>query len=108
MIKLTVKKFNDFTQINPVIACIQVAETNQEIPTSNIFRHDSESNNFMKVDLSGDDDQYYYSSYEVKEGFSTPEKAEEFITKTLLEITEAISRHRGSHWEQEEEFTVEI
>ena len=108
MIKLTVKKFNDFTQVCPVIARIEVEETNQEIPTMNIFRHDSESNDFMKVDLSGDNDQYYYSSYAIEEGFLTPEQAEEFIEKTLTEIKEEVAKHRGQKWNKEEEYTVEI
>ena len=107
-IKLIVKKFNDFTQVCPVIARIEVEETNQEIPSTNIFRLDSESNNFMKVDLSGDDDQYFYSSYAVEEGFLTPEQAEKFIENTLTEVREAIAQHRRQKWEQEEEYTVEI
>jgi len=87
-IKLIVKKFNDFTQVCPVIARIEVEETNQEIPTTNIFRLDSESNNFMKVDLSGDDDQYFYSSYAVEEGFLNPESTNNFIERVLAEIKE--------------------
>jgi len=108
MIELTVKKFNDFTRNCPVVARIEVKEINQEIPSINIFRHDVDSQNFMKVDLSGDDGQYHYSTYYVNEGFSTPEEAEGFIEKTLLKIREEVNRHRGSQWEQEEEYTVEI
>ena len=107
-IKLIVKKFNDFTQVCPVIARIEVEETNQEIPTTNIFRHDSESNDFMKVDLSGDSEQYHYSSYAVEEGFFTPTEAEAFIEKTLVEIKAEVAKHRGQKWEKEEEYTVEI
>jgi len=108
MIKLTVKKLNDFTNVCPVIARIEVTETNQEIPTTNIFRHDRESNNFMKVDLSGDNDQYHYSSYAVEEGFMSPEGANEFIEKTLEEIREEVNRHRGCQWDEESEYIVKI
>ena len=108
MIELTVKKFNDFTRVCPVVARIEVKEINQDIPSINIFRHDVDSQNFMKVDISGDDGQYHYSTYYVEEGFLTPEEAEVFIKKTLSEIREEVNRHRGSQWENEEEYIVEI
>jgi len=108
MIELTVKKFNDFTRFCPVVTRIEVKEINQDIPSINIFRHDIDSQNFMKVDLSGEDGQYHYSTYYVEEGFLTPEEAEGFIEKTLAEIREAVNRHRGSQWENEEEYVVEI
>jgi len=107
-IKLTVKKFNDFTNVNPVIARIEVTSTNNEIPTTNIFRHDSESNNFMKIDFSGDNDQHSYSSYAVEEGFFTPAEANNFIENTLAEIKTEVAKHRGQKWKEEEEYTVEI
>ena len=108
MIKLTVKKFNDFTKVCPVIARIEVEETNQEIPSINIFKHDRESNNYLGLDLSGEDGQYEYCSYCVEEGFLSPEKAEVFIENVLAEIKTEIAKHRGYKWEQEEEYTVEI
>jgi len=108
MIKLTVKKFNDFTNAYPIIARIEVEEINNEIPTNNIFQHDKESDNFMKVNISGDDDQYCYSSYYVEEGFLFTEQAEEFIKKVLAEVREAVNRHRCCQWEEESEYTVEI
>jgi len=108
MIILTVKKFNDFTQVCPVIARIEVTETNQEIPTSNIFQHDKESNNFIKVDLSCEDTQYEYTSYCVEEGFLSPESANDFIEKILNDIKTEVAKHRGQKWEQEEEYQIEI
>ena len=107
-IKLIVKKFNDFTQVCPVIARIEVESTNQEIPSINIFKHDRESDNYLGLDLSGEDGQYEYCSYCVEEGFLSPEKAEVFIENVLAEIKTEIAKHRGYKWEQEEEYTVEI
>jgi len=108
MIKLTVKKFNDFTNVNPVIARIEVESTNQEIPSINIFKHDRESNNYLGLDLSGKDGHYEYVSYCVEEGFLNPESANEFIERILTEIKEEVAKHRGQKWEKEEEYTVEI
>ena len=108
MIKLTIKKFNDFTQVCPVIARIEVESTNQEIPSTNIFKHDRESNNYLGLDLSGEDGQYEYMSYNIEEGFLSPESAEAFIERILADIRTEVAKHRGYKWEQEEEYIVEI
>jgi len=108
MIILKVKRFNDFTCVCPVRIRIEVKETNKEIPSINIFKHDKESNNFIEVDIAGYNDYCMYSSHVVEKGFLKPDNANKFVADIIANIKEEVNKHKGYHWEEESEEIIEI